>query len=74
MVVHYKGDETGDEVIKLLRKVNFTVRSIIFRDNDSEMTLQLKCKNDNLTFVENIRNLKDVSDVTLLNYDGEYHG
>lgn len=74
LVVHYKGDETGDEVIKLLRKVNFTVRSIIFRDDDSEMTLQLKCKNDNLTFVENIRNLKDVSDVTLLNYDGEYHG
>lgn len=74
LVVHYKGDETGDEVIKLLRKVNFTVRSIIFRDDDSEMTLQLKCKNGNLTFVENIRNLKDVSDVTLLNYDGEYHG
>lgn len=74
LVVHYKGDETGDEVIKLLRKVNFTVRSIIFRDDDSEMTLQLKCKNSNLTFVENIRNLKDVSDVTLLNYDGEYHG
>ncbi len=74
LVVHYKGDETGDEVIKLLRKVDFTVRSIIFRDDDSEMTLQLKCKNSNLTFVENIRNLKDVSDVTLLNYDGEYHG
>lgn len=74
LVVHYRGDETGDEIIKLLRKVNFTVRSKILRAEDSEMTLQLKCRNGNLTFVENIRNLKDVSDVTLLNYDGEYHG
>lgn len=74
LVVHYKGDETGDEIIKLLRNVDYNVRSKILRDTDCEMTLQIKCKHGNLTFVENIRNLSDVSDVVLLDYNGEYHG
>ncbi len=74
LVVHYRTDETGDEIIKLLRNINFNIRSKILRDEDSEMTLQIKCKNGNLAFVENIRNLSEVSDVTLLDYNGEYHG
>lgn len=74
LVVHYSGDDTGDDVVRLLHNVKYTIRSKILRGSDCEMTLQLKCKNDNLAFVEKIRDLSGVADVTLLEYDGEYHG
>lgn len=74
LVVHYRGDEAGDEIIRELRNVKHNVRSRILRGEDSEMTVQLKCRNKNMAFVENIRSLTDVSDVALLDYNGEYHG
>lgn len=74
LVVHYKGDATGDEVLRQLGKLKYTVRSKILRGEDAELTIQLRCKNDNTVFAEKIRNLADVSDVTLLECNGEYHG
>lgn len=74
MVIHYKGDETGDEIIRLLNKVKYTVRSKILRGAEVELTLQIKCKNENMTFMERIRDLSSVNDVALLEFNGEYHG
>lgn len=74
LVVHYKGDSTGDEILRQMGKLKYTVRSKILRGEEAELTLQLRCKNDNTVFAEKIRNLADVSDVTLLECNGEYHG
>lgn len=74
VVVHYNGDETGDEVLRCLNKLKYSVRSKVLRDEQVEMTLQVNCKSDNLTFTEKIRSLKGVQDVTLLEINGEYHG
>ncbi|MDO5294276.1 MAG: DUF4956 domain-containing protein [bacterium] len=74
MIVHYKGDTTGDEVIRHLSNVKHNIRSKTLRGEDNEMTVQLKCKNNNLSFAEKIRSLELVNDVTVLEYSGEYHG
>lgn len=74
VVVHYTGDTTGDEIIRHLGKMRYQIRSKILRDEEIEMTLQVNCKNDNLSFSEKIRSLDKVKDVTLLQFDGEYHG
>lgn len=74
MVVHYEGDSTGDEVLRNLNGIHYTVRSKVLRGDDVELTVQLNCKNDNLVFTEKIRSLQNVNDVTLLEFDGEYHG
>ncbi len=74
MVVHYKDDETGDKIIRNLGKIKYSVRSKILRGNETEMTLQIRCKNGNMAFVEKIRSIEDVSDVALLEFNGEYHG
>ncbi|MBO5293079.1 MAG: DUF4956 domain-containing protein [Lachnospiraceae bacterium] len=74
MVVHYQGDETGDEIEKMLHKVRYRIRSKIFRGENVEMTLQLKCKRSHLVFAEKIKGMKQVQDVALLEFDGEYHG
>lgn len=74
LVVHYKGDETGDEILRQLNRVKYTVRSKVFRGADVELTLQVRCKNDNTVFVERIRDLSGVTDAILLEFNGEYHG
>lgn len=74
MVVHYQGDETGDEIIRALGKLDYSIRSKVLRKEDVELTLQMKVKNDNLSFVEKVKAVGQVQDVTLLEYNGEYHG
>ena len=74
VVVHYTQDETCDAVERLLYKMKYSVRSKILRDGMVEATLQVTCKPDNLVFAEKIRAIEDVKDVTVLEFDGEYHG
>ncbi len=74
VVVHYTEDETCDAIERLLYKMKYAVRSKILRDGVIEATIQVTCKQDNLVFAEKIRELEDVKDVTVLEFDGEYHG
>lgn len=74
VVVNYEGDEAGDEILRTLGKLKYSVRSKILREDNVEMTLQVNCKMDNLVFAERMRLLKGVKDVTLLEFNGEYHG
>ena len=74
LVIHYTGDETGDEIIRRLGKQKYTVRSRIFRGEKTELTIQIRCRNDNQVFAEQIRDIDGVADVALLEFNGEYHG
>lgn len=74
MVIHYTGQAAGDEIPRILNKIKYSIRSKILRNEDVELTLQVKCKGSNLVFMENIKNLEGVNDVALLEFDGEYHG
>lgn len=38
------------------------------------MAVEVLCKKENFTFIEQIRDIKGVADVTLIQYNGEYHG
>ena len=50
------------------------VRSKILRGENTELTVQVRCKNDNQSFVERIRSLEGVNDAALIEFNGEYHG
>lgn len=74
MVVHYESDMAGDEILRALRKNKFQLKSRTMRGDQAEMTVELWCKDDNMVFLEEIRNMEKVKDVTLMQYNGEYHG
>lgn len=74
LVAHYKGDAAGDKIIRELGKLKYSMRSRICRGDTTELTLQVRCKNDSQIFMENIRSIDGVNDVALLEFDGEYHG
>ena len=74
MVVHYGGELTGDAVLRAMKKLRYQLKSKTFRGDLTEMTLEVYCRSDNTVFLENIKSLEKVKDVTLIQYNGEYHG
>ena len=74
VVVHYTGDETGDNVLRAFGRMKYFVKSKTIRKNKTEMAIEVYCKDNNMFFMEKIRDVEGVEDVTLIQYNGEYHG
>lgn len=73
-VIHYEGDETGDKIIQSFGKMKYFVKSKTMRSEKAEMAVEVFCRKNDLTFLEKIREVEGVDDVTLIQYNGEYHG
>lgn len=73
-VVHYTKKETGDRIIQSLSKVQHTVRSTTMREGEMEMVLQVSVRDGNLSFADKIHEMDDVRDISVMEFDGEYHG
>ena len=44
------------------------------RGENTEMAVEVFCKDPNMEVADRIRAVKGVQDVTLIQYNGEYHG
>ena len=73
-VVHYIGDEAGDNVIRALGKIKYFIKSKTVRKGKTELAIEVYCKNNDTFFLEKIRDIEGVEDATLIQYNGEYHG
>jgi hypothetical protein len=74
LVVHYLGDEAGDNVIRALGKIKYFIKSKTLRKDKTEMAIEVFCQNNDTFFMEKIRAIDGVEDSTLIQYNGEYHG
>ena len=73
-VIHYSGDEAGDEVMRCFGKRKYFIKSKTMRKEKTEMAVEIFCKQADMDFMEKIRAIEHVDDVTLIQYNGEYHG
>lgn len=73
-VIHYEGDEAGDNIIRAFGKMKYFVKSKTVRKGKTEMAVEVYCKNNDMFFLDKIRDLDGVEDATLIQYNGEYHG
>lgn len=74
LVVHYVGDNAGDDVVRALGKIKYFIKSKTLRKDKTEMAIEVFCKNNDTFFMEKIREINGVLDSTLIQYNGEYHG
>ncbi len=74
MVIHYDGEETGDQIVRCFGRTRFTLKSKTLRGSGVEMACEVFCDGTDMPFAEKIRDLPGVSDVTVIQYNGEYHG
>lgn len=73
-VIHYIGDEVGDNIIRTFGKMKYFVKSKTVRKGKTEMAVEVYCKDNDMFFLDKIRDLDGVEDATLIQYNGEYHG
>ena len=73
-VIHYVGDEVGDNVIRAFGKMKHFIKSKTVRKGKTEMAVEVYCKDNDTFFLDKIRDLDGVEDATLIQYNGEYHG
>lgn len=73
-VLHYTGDTTGDRIIQTFGHMKHFIKSKTMRGEKTEMAVELFLKREDMTFMEKLRSLEGVEDVTLIQYNGEYHG
>ena len=73
-VIHYVGDEVGDNVIRAFGKMKYFIKSKTVRKGKTEMAVEVYCKDNDTFFLEKIRDVEGVDDATLIQYNGEYHG
>ena len=72
--IHYQGDEAGDEIIRSFGKMKYFIKSKTMRGEKTEMAVEVFCRQNDLDFTEKIRKIANVEDITLIQYNGEYHG
>ena len=73
-VIHYTGQQAGDEVFRAFGRKKDVVKSKTMRGEQVEMAVEVFCRDKELEFTERLRGVPGVQDVTLIQYNGEYHG
>ena len=73
-VIHYVGTEAGDNIVRALGRIKFVVKSKTMRGENTEMAVEVFCNDPNVEFADRVRAVEGVQDVTLIQYNGEYHG
>ena len=73
-VIHYTGQQAGDEVFRAFGRNKYVVKSKTMRGEQVEMAVEVFSRDKELEFTERLRGVPGVQDVTLIQYNGEYHG
>ena len=73
-VIHYTGQRAGDDIVRAFGRNKYVVKSKTMRGDTVEMVAEVFCKDKELEFSDRLRAVPGVADVTLIQYNGEYHG
>jgi uncharacterized membrane protein YhiD involved in acid resistance len=79
LIVRYNGSLDADNVIdgeirRVLKAMRYSVKSKTLRGGSVETAIEVEVRDDNLAFAEKIERINGVSDLTLVQYNGEFHG
>ena len=73
MIIHYSDNQTSDEIRKIMQGKRHKIRSRTMRRDYIEMAIEIYLNLDNLSFAEQIREIEDVNDLTIVQYNGEFN-
>ena len=74
VVIHYQSENAGDEILRAFGRMKYYIKSTTMRSEQTEMAVEVFCRPNDMAFMEKIREISGVQDVTLVQYNGEYHG
>lgn len=65
-------EEAANEVREQLRKLPYRLKSKTVRREFTELTVELRLRDDNTAFLHSISDIHGVQDASLINYSGDY--
>lgn len=71
VIVHYSNMDVKSEILKCLENEQWKMKSIVVREDQCEMTLQITAP-QNSNYQEKIQSISGVKDITVITYNGEY--
>ena len=71
LIVNYE-EKAYPEIKSVLSRFSYSVKSKSIKNGKIELTVEIKLKTSNTTFVEEISDVEGVSEAILVNYNGEY--
>ena len=74
VVIHYDTDAAGDDIVRAFGRMRYAIKSKTLRAQTAEMAVEVFCRANDVGFMERLRAVSGVQDVTLVQYIGEYHG
>jgi hypothetical protein len=74
LIVHYTGEDIADELRRILHGKRFQIKSKTIRKNNVEMAIEVVVTNNNTAFMDVIKGLSSVNDISLIQFTGEYTG
>jgi len=74
LIVHYTGDDISGELRRVLLGKRFQIKSKTIRKSNVEMAIEVEVKNNNTAFMDTIKEMPAVTDVSLIQFTGEYNG
>jgi len=72
VIVNYSGADIDDDLRRILHDKRFQIKSKTIRQHEVEIAAEVRVSRDNVAFLNQIRDLPSVRNVTLVQYDGEY--
>ncbi|MFD0715447.1 DUF4956 domain-containing protein [Paenibacillus sp. GCM10027626] len=72
LLVIRHADTATDELRSYLTKLSYHLKSKTVRKDFIEMTLEIRLRDDNTAFVNELSSINGVVDVALINYTGDY--
>ena len=73
VIVKYE-DEVKAEIIDVLDRITYKLRNKTCRDGTTELTIEIKAKQENTSFAENFAKIPGVSFATMVQYNGDFEG
>ena len=73
-VIHYDAPAREEDVFHAFHGQKFRLRSQTMRRDQTELAVEVFVRNGDTSFAERMRDIDGVRDVTLIQYNGEYHG
>ncbi len=74
VVLHYQSASVGDQIIRAFGRMKYNVKSTTVRGQETEMAVEVFCGKKEQALTEKLCAISGVKDVTMIQYNGEYHG
>lgn len=71
LIIQYD-EKASDQVKVTLRRIKHVLKSKTVRKDQTEMTVELRLKDDNTAFLTELSSFDGVRDVALISYNGDY--